>query len=230
MSQLWTNDDELFALARAELFTSVVGDIMDKHNLQTQFLPPNVRGMTSSTVAIGRAMTVVEADYRLAEKGGATDLSAKPFGLMLEALDNLQPNEIYLCSGGSPSYAMWGGLMSTRAMHLNAAGAVMYGYHRDTNEILELDFPVFSMGAYAQDQGPRGKVVDYRVPIDLAGVRIDPGDIVFGDVDGVCIVPRAVEEEVFTQALEKARGEQTVRKAIEGGMSASEAFRTYGIM
>jgi len=230
MTNLWTNDDELFTLARVELFTAVVGDIMDKLNLQTQFLPPEIRGITPSTVAIGRAMTVVEADYRLAEKGGATDLSAKPFGLMLEALDNLQRNEIYLCSGGSPTYAMWGGLMSTRAQHLQSAGAVMHGFHRDTNEILELDFPIFSMGAYAQDQGPRGKVVDYRVPIDLAGVCIDPGDIVFGDIDGVCIVPQAAEEEVFVKALEKARGEQTVRKAIEDGMSAAEAFRTYGIM
>ena len=229
MAKLWTNDDELFALARAELFTAVVGDIMDKLDLQRQFLPPEIRGITPSTVAIGRAMTVVEADYRLAEKG-ATELSAKPFGLMLEALDNLQRNEIYLCSGGSPTYAMWGGLMSSRAQHLQSAGAVMNGFHRDTNEILELNFPVFSMGAYAQDQGPRGKVVDYRVPIDLAGVRIDPGDIVFGDIDGVCIVPQAAVEEVFVMSLEKARGEQTVRKAIEGGMSSAEAFRTYGIM
>ena len=64
----------------------------------------------------------------------------------------------------------------------------------------------------------------------MGGVRIHDGDIVFGDIDGVCIVARAAEEEVMSRALEKARGEKLVRKAIEGGMSAREAFDTYGIM
>ena len=98
------------------------------------------------------------------------------------------------------------------------------------NEILELNYPVFSYGGYAQDQGPRGKVVDYGAPIEMAGVRIEPGDIVFGDVDGVCIVPRRAEVETFTAALEKARGEQQVRQALEAGMSTVEAFEKFGIM
>ncbi|MEM7131851.1 MAG: RraA family protein [Chloroflexota bacterium] len=229
MAPLWTTDDELFTLARNELFTSVVGDIMDTMGLLIQFLPPDIRPIQPKAITIGRAMTVLEADYLMAEQG-ATELATKPFGLMLNALDDLKPNEVYICSGGSPRYAMWGGLMATRARHLKSVGAVMNGYHRDTNELLELDFPVFSMGAYAQDQGPRGKVVDYRLPIQFAGVRIEPGDIVFGDVDGVCVVPKEAEEEAFTKALEKARGEQVVREKIEDGMSATEAFATYGIL
>jgi regulator of RNase E activity RraA len=106
----------------------------------------------------------------------------------------------------------------------------MNGYSRDTRGILELGFPTFSFGRYAQDQGPRGKVIDFRVPIEISGVRIEPGDIVFGDMDGVCIVPRSIEEEVITRALEKARGEKMVQKKIEEGMSAKEAFEKYGIM
>jgi len=61
-------------------------------------------------------------------------------------------------------------------------------------------------------------------------VRIRPGDIVFGDLDGVLVVPREAEEEAFTLALEKARGEKLVQKAFENGMSACEAFATFGIM
>ena len=153
-----------------------------------------------------------------------------PLACFSTPLDNLQPNEVYICTGASPSYALWGGLMSTRARMLGAAGAVVNGYCRDTNEILELNYPVFSFGGYAQDQGPRGKVVDYRLAIDMDGVRIEPGDIVFGDVDGVCIVPRSAEVETFTAALEKARGEQKVRQALEAGMSTVEAFEKFGIM
>jgi regulator of RNase E activity RraA len=187
-------------------------------------------------VVIGRAMPVLEADwFEESQAGRSRSLEnanplAKPFGLMLAALDDLKPNEVYVCTGGSPRYALWGELMSTRAMKLGAAGVVMNGYARDTHGILALKFPTFAFGSYAQDQAPRGKVIDFRCPVEIEGVRIEPGDIVFGDVDGVCMIPRAAEHEVFDAALEKARGEKSVRTAIESGMSAQEAFATFGIM
>ncbi|MCY3976948.1 MAG: RraA family protein [Chloroflexi bacterium] len=227
----WSDDEGLFSLARAELFTAVVGDIMDKLGFLHQFLPPRIRPLRADMVAIGRAMTVLEADVyaeSASSAGGAA--MAQPFGLMFEALDDLKPNEVYVCTGASPRYALWGELMSTRAIKLGAAGAVVDGYLRDTHGILAQNFPAFSYGAYAQDQGPRGKVIDFRAPIEMEGVRINSGDIVFGDVDGVLVVPREAEEEIFMGALEKARGEKLVQKAIEEGMSASEAFKTFGIM
>ncbi len=227
---LWKSDKELFSIAKSELFTAVVGDIMDTIGLQQQFLPPQVRPLREDMMLIGRAMTVLEADVFHPTASHANDLMNKPFGIMLEALDDLKPNEVYICSGASPSYALWGELMSVRAMKLGAVGAVTNGYSRDTHAILKLNFPVFSYGAYAQDQGPRGKVIDFRVPIKMGGTVVETGDIVFGDIDGVCIVPQDAVEEVFSKATEKARGEKTVRKAIEDGMSAAEAFKTYGIM
>jgi len=230
MNPLWANDGELFDLARRELFTAVVGDVMDKLTLRRQFLPPQIQPLDRRMMAIGRALTVLEADFFEELAVGHSSISGKPFGLMLEALDDLKTNEIYVCTGASPRYALWGELMSIRAQRCGAVGAVVDGYSRDTHGILELGFPTFSYGAYAQDGGPRGKVIDFRVPIEIGGARIQPGDILFGDVDGVCVVPKAAEEEVFVRALEKARGEKRVRKAIEDGMSAKEAFETFGIM
>jgi regulator of RNase E activity RraA len=229
--KLWNSDEELFALAKRELFTAVVGDVMDKMGLLHQFLPPRLQPLRDDMVALGRAMPVLEADvFSEAETNTNNPAMAKSFGLLFEALDDLQANEIYVCTGGSPRYALWGELMSTRALKLGAAGAVLDGYSRDTFGILQLGFPTFASGRYAQDQGPRGKVIDFRVAIEIEGVRIRPGDIVFGDVDGVLVVPREAEEEAFTRALEKARGEKLVQKAIEDGMSACEAFATFGIM
>lgn len=228
---LWQSDQELFALARRELFTAVVGDIMDTVGLMKQFLPPQIRPLRDDMVLIGRAMTVLGADVFASKvEGSANPLMAKSFGLMLEALDDLKTDEVYICTGQSPTYALWGELMSTRALKLGAAGAVVNGYARDVNGILDLNFPTFSYGPYAQDQGPRGKVLDFRVPLEMEGVKIKPGDIVFGDIDGVCIVPREAEEEVFALAVEKARGEKLVRQAIEEGMGAAEAFKKFGIM
>ena len=227
MTLAWQTDEELFALAERELFPAVIGDVMDHMGLLRQFLPACIQPLNPGMRVIGRAMTVLTAD--LPEGAGEAE-SYAPFGLMLEALDDLKSNEVYLCAGSSPTYALWGELMSTRARLLGAAGAVMDGYYRDSDGIEQLGFPTFGHGAYAQDQGPRGTVVDYRSRIEIGQVTINPGDVVVGDRDGVCIVPRDHEDEVFVRALEKARGEKTVRREIEGGMPAQEAFRKYGIM
>jgi regulator of RNase E activity RraA len=230
-AQLWNSDDELFALAKRELFTCVVGDVMDKLELQHQFLPPQIQPLHRDMVVIGRAMPTLAVDV-FAEKiaGSANQLMDKPFGLMLEALDDLKKNEIYLSTGSSPRNALWGELMSTRARKLGSAGAVLNGYVRDTKAILNMGFPTFGFGSYGQDSAPRYKVVDFRIPIEIGLTRIRPGDILFGDIDGVLVVPAEAEVEVFSRALEKARGEKLVRKAIEEGSSAVEAFEKFGIM
>lgn len=227
----WKNDDELFPMIKRELFSAVVGDVMDKQGFIHQFLPPQIQPLDDAMFVVGRAMPVLEADaFGEQVTGTANELMAKSFGLMLEALDDLKRNEVYICTGASPRYALWGELMSTRAIKLGAAGAVVDGYARDTHGILELKFPTFCYGRYAQDQGPRGKVIDFRLPIEIQGVTILPGDIVIGDIDGVCIVPQKAEVDIITLAIEKARGEKLVKKAIEKGMSAAEAFKKFGIM
>jgi regulator of RNase E activity RraA len=227
----WQSEEELFALIRRELFTAVVGDVMDKIGLRRQFMPPQIRPLRDDMVVIGRAMPVLTADvFGESESGTANPMMAKPFGLMLEALDDLKSDEVYVCAGGSPRYALWGELMSTRAIKLGAAGAVLNGYSRDSEGILQLGFPTFSWGRYAQDQGPRGKVIDFRLSVEIDGVRINPGDLIFGDSEGVLVVPQDAVEETFALAIEKARGEKLVKQAIEDGMSACEAFRKFGIM
>jgi regulator of RNase E activity RraA len=204
---------------------------MDKMGLQNQFLPPYLAPLSDNMVVAGRAMTVLEADvFSAVDTGSANPISAKPFGLMLEALDSLKPGEVYICTGSSPSYALWGGLMSIRAMQLGAAGSVLDGYVRDTREILELGYPIMARGRYAQDQGPRGKVIDFQVPIRIGGAHVNPGDIIFGDIDGVLVIPKAVESEVIRLSLEKVRGESAVRKALEKGMSTVDAFEKFGVM
>lgn len=227
----YKNDDELFAAIREKLFTAVVGDILDVMGYRHQFLPPHIKPLRDDMVVLGRAMTVLEADYFEPEPSqGKGPFSHQGFGLMFHALDDLKPNEVYVCAGASPNYAVWGELMSTRAMHLKANGAICDGYCRDSEGILKLNFPTFSHGTYAQDQGPRGKVIDYRVPIEIGKIRINPGDLMFGDRDGVLVIPQAAEEEAIARAFEKASTENKVRLAIEGGMSTVEAYERFGVM
>lgn len=231
MKMDWKDDRELFARMRAELFSAVVGDVMDTFGHKRQFLPPQVQPLREDMVVVGRAMPVLEMD----DEGGegpdrASEVLNRPFGLMLRALDELRPDEVYICSGSSPRYALWGELMSLAARNQGATGAVVNGYSRDTRGILEQNFPCFSWGRYAQDQRPRGKVVDFRCGIRFGEVDVSPGDIVFGDIDGVCIIPKAIEAEVIRESLAKASGERKVYDAIKAGMKAETAWDTFGIM
>lgn len=222
-------DPELFAVVRERLFTAVIGDVMDAAGLTRQFLPPSIRPIDPAMVVVGRAMPVLEADCCGEEVGHAG--KPEPFGLMLRALDELKSGEIYVATGASPQYALWGGLMSTRASRLGAAGAVLDGFHRDTREIRALGFPVFSIGSYAQDQRLRGRVVDFRCRVRFGnGAEAAPGDLLVGDVDGVLVVPRGRVAEVVDAALAKVEGEDAVRHMIEAGEATDAVFRKTGIM
>ncbi len=225
------DDDALFASLRDKLFTAVVGDILDKLGHRRQFLPQAISPLRPDMTIVGRAMPVLEADvFDDVSSTTRGPLGARPFGLMLDALDDLKPNEVYIASGGSFRYALWGELMSTRARHLKAAGAVLNGFVRDAAGIEALNFPTFCRGLYAQDQGVRGKVIDFRTAIEIDGIRIAPGDLVFGDREGVLIIPSSVEQKAVAAALDKASTENRVATAIRGGMSAREAFETFGVL
>ena len=225
------NESQYFAMLKRDLFSAVIGDVMDVMGYTHQFLPPQVQPLHPYMILAGRAMPVLEADDIGGEGPGRVNpMLNQPFGLMLRALDDLKLNEVYICTGSSPTYALWGELMSTAARNRGAVGTVVNGYSRDTRGILKLKFPTFSWGRYAQDQRPRGKVIDFRCTIEINGVRIKPGDIVFGDMDGVCIVPQEIEKEVIEGALKKAKGERKVFQAIKGGMGAQAAWDKFGIM
>jgi len=224
-------DAELFELLKTRLDTAVVGDVLDSLGFRHQFLPPHIQALEKHTRLAGRAMPVLEAD--VFDDGHATaagPLACKKFGLMLEALDDLHPDEVYVATGAAPRFALWGELMATRATQLNAAGAVLDGYVRDADGIAALGFATFCHGVYAQDQSPRGKVIDFRCAVEIAGVRIEPGTLIYGDDEGVLAIPKAAEQDAVALALEKASAEGKVEQAIKNGMSAVDAFAKFGVM
>lgn len=214
-------DDTMDLVTSGGLYTAVIGDILDQMGFVNQFLPPQVRSL-NGRVLVGRAMPVQLATATMSRGGG--------FGKLTEALDQLEPGEVYLASGGTIPCAAWGELMTTTARARGAAGAVVNSYHRDTVRVLEHDWPVFSRGAYAQDAAVRSVVVSYRTQLDIEGIEVRPGDLVVGDIDGVLIVPKVIELEVVEAALVKMRAEDSVREAIVSGMSATEAFAKHGVL
>ena len=220
MAEESKNDQEFLDLLRAELFTSVIADTLDAHGYVHQMLPPNIRPQRIGMRACGRAMTVLETD--------SVD-PQEPFGVLFHALDALKPNDIYIASGASSAYSMFGELMTTAAIRRGAVGVILNGYIRDMPGIAELNFPAFAWGSYAADQKMRGRALAYNIPILIGGVTVTPGDILFADEDGVVVVPRAVENVVIRDSLQKARAEKTLRADLEAGMLSVDAFKKHGI-
>ncbi len=218
----WKNDKELFDFIKNELYTPVVGDILDSLGCYHQFLPQAIHPICENDKIVGRSMPVLMTDIY--------GLQKRPFGKLTEALDQLQENEVYIASGGMMRCAYWGEILTSTARRRGAVGAIINGFHRDTPRVIEQNWPVFSRGGFSQDASVRAKVVDYRCSIEVGDVWIEPRDLVFGDLDGIIVIPKKYEVEVIEKALEKARGENIVRKEIEKGLSSTEAFEKYGIL
>jgi regulator of RNase E activity RraA len=206
---------------KEKLYTAVIGDILDELGYVKQFLPADVQPMAAAMTVVGRAMPV--------QLAASTKVRGQGFANLVAALDALRPGEVYVASGGDIECAAWGELMTAAARSRGASGAVVNGYHRDTNRVLDQAWPVFSRGAYAQDAAVRSVVVDFRVRLDIEGVDVAPGDLVVGDRDGVLVLPQLVESEVLARAVNKVRAESRVRAAIDGGASATDAFREFGV-
>jgi 4-hydroxy-4-methyl-2-oxoglutarate aldolase len=222
LPELPDSDEALFSLINKNLYTPVVGDILDGLGYFHQFLPQKIQPLKEEMKLVGRAMPVLLADVYGPQK--------QPFGRLTEALDQLQPGEVYLAGGSLRRSACWGEILTATAKKRGANGAVIDGFHRDTPQVLEQNWPVFTHGRFAQDSAVRTAVLDYRCSIEIGQVTIEPGDLVFADLDGVLIIPQSIEKEVLRKALEKASGEKTVRNAIENGMSSTAAFKKFGIL
>ncbi|MBK7822250.1 MAG: RraA family protein [Tessaracoccus sp.] len=217
-----TDEQPLFQRIRERLYTPVICDVLDQLGRRHQFLPPEIRPLAPSMMLVGRAMPVLIDD----EFG----IPARPFGRLTEALDALEDGEIYVARGGSIPCAAWGEILTATAKRRGAVGAVIDGYHRDTHQVMAQNWPVFSRGSYAQDAGARSSVRDYRVTVEIGSVLVQPRSLMIGDIDGVAVIPPELEDEVLERAFLKVSAESTTRRAIEGGMSSTEAYATFGVL
>ena len=218
-------DDDFLPQVRARLYAAVLSDVLDEIGLRHQAMSPRIRPLDDERVLVGFARTGLFREVYHVSKG------ENPYELEIRNLDDLRPNDVVVFGcGGSSRIAPWGELLTTAARARGAAGAVTDGFVRDVRGIRAAKFPVFHGGIAPLDSKGRGKVADIDVPIECAGVRIEPGDLVFGDVDGVVVVPQEAEEEVVRRALEKISGENQSRDALQRGEKLADVFRRLGIL
>ncbi len=215
--------NERYEEMKQKLFSAVIADALDACGYRDQILRHDIRPLYPNAVAVGRALTVLSVDvYEIPEE---------PYKLELEAVDALKPGDVLVAqTNGTKRSSLWGELLSTAAEARGARGAVIDGFTRDSQAIAAMKFPLFVRGIAPYDSKGRSDVIAYNTPIDCGGVKVCPGDLVFGDFDGVVVVPQAVEDQALNAAFEKAAEEKMVREDLKKGMSATAAFQKYGIL
>lgn len=208
------------------LYTAVLSDVLDGLGLMSQALRPFVRPLDESLVLFGRARTGLYRPVYHVEPG------ANPYAVEMALIDDLRQGEVAVlaCGGPTDRIAPWGELLTTAAQVRGAAGCLTDGLVRDIRRIREMRFPVFHGGIGPLDSKGRGEMVAMDVPVELAGVRVEPGDWVLGDADGVVVVPRAVAGEAFALALDKVLAEDTTRAELARGASLAEVFARHGVL
>ena len=174
-------------------------------------------------ILIGRCRTTLWADM--------AHVDPQPYELELKAVDSCHPDDVLVCAAaGSMRSGIWGELLSTAARNSGCVGVVVDGAVRDVAQMRNMKFPVFARGRCPYDSRDRQRVIDFDISVEIDGVVIHPGDLIAADQDGIVIVPHAVEVSVVRAAWNKVHAENEVRDAIRGGMSATKAFETFGVL
>jgi 4-hydroxy-4-methyl-2-oxoglutarate aldolase len=213
------------AAVRDTLFTAVLSDCLDSVGLRCQALPARIRPLDEASVLCGRARTASFVETHAVPDG------VNPYALEIALVDDLKPGDVpvFACAN-SLDVAPWGELLSTAAQVRGSAGALMDGCVRDVKAIRAMGYPVFHGGIGPLDTKGRARIVEIDRPVLCAGVPVATGDLVFGDADGVVVVPRAAEAEVLRLAFEKVRGERATLADLRRGDTLATVFARYGIL
>jgi regulator of RNase E activity RraA len=206
-----------------KLYTAVIADILDSLGVRNSLVDPEIRPLSPDAVVFGPALTVQAVEV--------CEVKEEPYEKEIGAVDSLQEGQVLVASVRcSRPVGFWGELLSTGAVARGASGVIIDGMTRDAQRIIEMKFPVFARGISGYDSKGRSEVIGYGMPIVCGGVEVNPGDFIFGDYDGVAVIPAKYTAQVIEQALEKVRGENSVRSELIKGKSVKEVYERFKIL
>ena len=209
---------------KSTLFAALLSDSLDQCGFPKQALPSSIRPLDDGLVLVGRARTASFMEVYRVPPGN-------PYELEIALIDSLKPGEVPVFACSNPGrIAPWGELLTTAARNRGAVGALMDGCVRDIKAIRASGFPVFHAGIAPLDSKGRGKVMAIDEPIECAGVPVTSGDLIFGDADGIVVVPQSVEAEVLDIAFAKSKAERGTLRDLKRGDSLAEVYARYGVL
>lgn len=219
----FATERDMFDLMAQKLAASVISDTLDALGFRDQVMRPTIRPLYPEAIVVGRAMPVLYAEV--------FEVPEKPYQMELEVVDSLKPDDVLVAYAPAPTKAaLWGGLLSTAAKARGARGAVLEGLTRDVKAITAMPFPVFASGISPLDSKGRLRVFAYRCAIECGGVLVEQGDVIFGDLDGVVVIPQDVIVDTVNEALKKVEAEHLTGEELRTGALLRDVFAKYGVL
>ena len=205
------------------LYTGAVADVLDAHGYRDQVLPAKIQPVTLAMKVAGPAFPGLGAP--------TDDPTDNDMDKRLAMLESVTPGSVtvWACGGHSGS-AHWGEIMSRAVTERGCVGAVVDGGLRDTDFVLQLGFPVWCRLRSAASSIGRWNILGWDCDITIGSTLIHTGDWVFGDVDGVVVIPAGAVEDVLAESEAKVANEELMRQDLTRGMSVTEAFERHGEM
>ena len=221
--------DEAELLHRYEtLYTAVVYDVLMMEHGVYGVLPTNLKPLVDGMKVCGTAFTVkgmpdcTTAEEKSGEKGRPHERRAK-------MMEEMPKNSVVMWDSSHDfDNAQFGEMMTAACIMRGSLGAVVDGGIRDTDRIAETDYKIWYRYRTPASMYLRHEIVDWQIPVRIGDVKIFPGDVVFGDMDGIIVVPRNLAFEVLLSAEEKNKTERGWREAIASGIDPSEYVRKGG--
>ena len=208
----------------AAIYAAALADILDARGFHAQTLPPSIRPLEPGTRLAGPAYTVTGAPAPNSD----ADFYDRAVRKVLEMLGDVPSGHVAVYACDHDVSAHLGELSVTSLRARGGAGCVLDGGCRDVRFILDEGFPVFCRFVTPEDSTWRWELEATQVPVTIGPVRIEPGDWVVGDDDGVVVVPHAIAEDVLVEAERKAATESEIRLAVREGMLPLDAYEKYG--
>ena len=210
----------------SQLYTAVLSDVLDELGYMNQAMRPFMRPTDETLTFYGRARTGLYMPAYALRPG------ENPYEVEIRLIDDLKPGDVPVlaCNGPTVRIAPWGELLTTASIARGAVGCVTDGLIRDVRQIRAKKFPVFHGGIGPLDTKGRARMVDMDVPVECAGVKVETGDLVFGDVDGLIVVPQRIAPEAIEKAHNKVMSEDRTRAELENGVLLGEVFKKFGVL
>ena len=203
------------------LYSGAICDVMDVMGYRNQSLKSGIKPLKDETVLFGPAFTSIGTQV--------FSMPDDPLTAQCKVVDQLQPGEVYvLALRGEMNCAVFGELFATAVLQRKGVGVLIDAMARDLRALKAMDFPLFYRGALPTTSKGRCEINECKTPVTIDGVLIRPGDMIFGDIDGVCVIPQEIADEVFARAIETIEKENTVRASLKKGVSLEEVYKKVG--
>ena len=203
-----------------KLFTGAVNDVLRfKYKMHSSSLPSEFSPLREGMKIAGQAFTV---------KGGPDITTDGEFETRAQMLEAIHEDSVVVwdCTGDRIT-AQWGEVMTMAAVKAGCRGAIVNGI-RDTKAILHQEFPIFHQYCCSTGMLGRFRMYHYQKPILMGEVVVQPGDWIFGDIDGIVAVPANIAYDVLLAAEQVLNREVEIKDWVNSGMKPTEVVAKGG--